>query len=283
MNFEPIGQCIYCGAAEGQLSREHIIPLGLGGTFVLPSASCSVCAEATSKVERSYLRNCLGAFRQSVMLPTRRKASRPEKLSLFSGHPNEPEKLIEVRPEDYLPAIAMTVLPPARILRGLPNDDMPVFDSKFWSWYDPVRTNNLVSQHGPLSIPTTFNPSVFAQLIAKIGHCWVVANRGLSAFKPLAVELALGQTDRMNYLVGSQVGLESPAPTMLHQLSIWDIGNTVIAAVRLFSNLNAPIWHVVVGTTDGEHPDPILENWTPGYRLDIPFPGGESTVTLQRP
>lgn len=282
MQFQPIGQCIYCGTTEGQLSREHIIPHGLGGTLVLPSASCSRCAAATSKVERSYLRDCLGTFRQSVRLPTRRKASRPKKLSLLSGHPDDPERSIEISPEDFPPAIVMNVLPPARILRGLPNDDLPVFDHKFWSWHDPARLSNAVSQHGPLNVPATFNPTVFAQLVAKIGHSWTVANRGLNAFTPMAVDLALGQTDRMNYLVGSQIGLAYPAPATLHQLSIWDVGNTVIAAVRLFSNLAAPIWHVVVGTTDGEPPDPILKNWTPGYRLDIPFPEG-GTVTLQRP
>lgn len=282
MQFKPVDQCIYCGTVEGPLSREHIIPKGLGGTFVLPSASCSACAAATSRVERAYLRDCLGEFRQSVRLPTRRKTSRPQMLSLLSGHPNDPERSIDVSPEKYPPAIAMTVLPPARILRGLPDDDQPVFDSRFWGWFDPGRAGIAVAELGPIGVPASFNPSVFAQLIAKIGHCWAVAHRGLSAFRPMAVELALGRTDRMNYLVGSQIGLASPAPSSLHQLSIWDIGNTVIVAVRLFSNLDSPIWHVVVGTTDGGQPVPILQNWTPGYRLDIPFPEG-GTLTLRRP
>ena len=35
-----VGSCIYCGATD-QLTDEHIIPLALGGRFVLPDSSCA--------------------------------------------------------------------------------------------------------------------------------------------------------------------------------------------------------------------------------------------------
>src|SRR5689334_18963196 len=41
--FNAVGSCVYCGAGQGELTREHIVPLGLGGTFVLPASSCKRC------------------------------------------------------------------------------------------------------------------------------------------------------------------------------------------------------------------------------------------------
>ena len=57
--FAPCGRCVYCGAIT-ELSDEHIVPFGLGGRWVLPKASCSVCSVKTSRIERTCLRTMLG-------------------------------------------------------------------------------------------------------------------------------------------------------------------------------------------------------------------------------
>src|SRR5258705_11293662 len=47
--FDPVGHCIYCGAtkytqqADRPLGQEHIIAEGMGGTLILPEASCKEC------------------------------------------------------------------------------------------------------------------------------------------------------------------------------------------------------------------------------------------------
>jgi hypothetical protein len=59
-----VGRCIYCPAliyspleAARKLGDEHIIPAGMGGTLVLPEASCKSCETATSGIESICINN----------------------------------------------------------------------------------------------------------------------------------------------------------------------------------------------------------------------------------
>src|SRR5665213_1960681 len=79
ITFPPVGACIYCGATEG-LTKEHIIPLGLGGQFVLPAASCPACSKITSDFERKVLRGFMLDGRIVDNFPTRRPKERPATL-----------------------------------------------------------------------------------------------------------------------------------------------------------------------------------------------------------
>ena len=51
-----INRCIYCHSTEKPLSREHIIPAGLNGTWTLQRASCDRCRMITSAFETAVLR-----------------------------------------------------------------------------------------------------------------------------------------------------------------------------------------------------------------------------------
>ena len=61
--YDPVGHCIYCGATEENLQKEHILPFGLSGTAVLPASSCSKCAEITGRQEGIVLRGSMWAVR----------------------------------------------------------------------------------------------------------------------------------------------------------------------------------------------------------------------------
>ena len=55
--YQPVWRCIYCGAAptrKGALGKEHIIPQGLGGTLILPRASCRSCEDITKRIEKVH-------------------------------------------------------------------------------------------------------------------------------------------------------------------------------------------------------------------------------------
>src|SRR6266704_6251703 len=54
-----IGKCIYCGTSEGRLTREHVIPRGLNGEFVLQEACCDRCKKIIDSVETKVLRETL--------------------------------------------------------------------------------------------------------------------------------------------------------------------------------------------------------------------------------
>ncbi len=34
VTFKPVGKCIYCGTKQPPLTREHVVPYGLGGEHV---------------------------------------------------------------------------------------------------------------------------------------------------------------------------------------------------------------------------------------------------------
>src|SRR4051794_33678678 len=67
-----IGQCIYCGNTKPPLTREHVLPRGLGGfkspngyrsALVLQNASCEPCRKATQQIENDCLVNMLPHIR----------------------------------------------------------------------------------------------------------------------------------------------------------------------------------------------------------------------------
>src|SRR4051812_3971355 len=69
--YVPLGQCIYCGAV-GELTREHVVPYGLGANWVIPKATCAECAKITSRFEQSVMRGMLGTMRHQFGFRSRR-------------------------------------------------------------------------------------------------------------------------------------------------------------------------------------------------------------------
>src|SRR6266498_321432 len=76
--------CIYCGAQSG-LQDEHIIPFGLGGSFVLRKGSCSKCAVRTSQFERAVLRDAFLPARSALNIRTRKPHKRPAAQPVIIG------------------------------------------------------------------------------------------------------------------------------------------------------------------------------------------------------
>jgi hypothetical protein len=78
--YAPANVCIYCGSRNG-LHDEHVIPLALGGRWILPAASCHTCGGKTSAFEGKYNRTVLGPLRMLYGIRTRRKKDRPKSLA----------------------------------------------------------------------------------------------------------------------------------------------------------------------------------------------------------
>lgn len=89
LRLQSVGACIYCGATEGRLTEEHIIPTGLGGTLVLPNASCDMCATLTSQFEMRVLRGFLDRGRRAMGIKGRKahKRALPETVAKPSSMP----------------------------------------------------------------------------------------------------------------------------------------------------------------------------------------------------
>src|SRR4051794_6006927 len=79
-----IGECIYCGTTDPPLTREHVMPRGLGGNWspsgytdalVLQNASCVRCQRITQRIEHDCLRSMLDSARARLGLKRNDRAT----------------------------------------------------------------------------------------------------------------------------------------------------------------------------------------------------------------
>src|SRR5271166_1618447 len=67
--FDPVNRCIYCGNTNvAGLTREHIVPIGLGGGLILPKASCCKCQDVIKAIETRCQRGQLLPYRRQFGL-----------------------------------------------------------------------------------------------------------------------------------------------------------------------------------------------------------------------
>ena len=111
----PVGSCVYCGSTDG-LSDEHVVPLGLGGTWKLLEASCPRCRDATSLLELRVLRQHFHALRTVTGMPTRRKGERPSRLRQDVTVAGERLSLSLSKDEHPAPILFQVFGPPAALL-----------------------------------------------------------------------------------------------------------------------------------------------------------------------
>jgi hypothetical protein len=248
-----IGQCIYCGTRERPLQREHVIPLSLDGTIILHKASCDKCADITKKIENRVTRDMLGPFRSAMDIRTRRPKERPKVHPVLVEPVGGRPYTIKVPTAEFPTTISLPVLPYARYLLGLPDmeGEVPV---RWWTLTDKDRLRALHKKAGHYQATFSvggYDSSAFAQMLCKIAHGLAVDHFGIDGFKPLAVEHALGHKTTINYLVGCRRNEEIPPPQdwrHAHRFIRWRRKpELIVAEIRLFADLGAPIYHVVVG------------------------------------
>jgi len=170
--YPPVGCCIYCGTAAGELTKEHIVPLGLGGNLILPKASCRVCAAITGDVERFCLRPMLGPFRIRLTLPTRRPQERPARLPLeFIRVDGRREQETVGAQEVPLACIGFRLAAPG-LLRGLPPNE--TFEGELVVRHLENNTRKRLSPEGQRVKLGTINMLTFSRMLAKIAHSYGV-------------------------------------------------------------------------------------------------------------
>ena len=271
--YAAVKECIYCGTSGSPLAREHIVPFALGGGWILPEASCSGCARITSAIERYCLREMLGTFRNAMGLPSRRRKDRPTSLAAKIRHDSGREEVVSLLPTDFPASLTLARLPPARALRGMPDDDSPVEGAEWWTWTRNTDAERIgLGEEMALVLNNRCNPTKFSQMLAKIGHGFAVATLGVGGFQPLALDLALGRTAHINYLVGAMLPPDSNEPAKhLHQLNlrIHDPSGMIVVNVRLFANLGAPTYHVLVGLREGGWIMPVVETVSGEHHLPV--------------
>lgn len=256
--YPPLGSCLYCGATsyrpgrETKLADEHIIPEGLGGTLVLPQASCASCATVTSQLERSVLKGPLHAARIHQKIRRKPKSRPPEKFTILVQRGGREEE-IEVPWEKYPVMLNIFGLGSPGILVGHDGTDRSG-QFLFCKSLNFTPTNFFEMEISPFQLPLG-NLYHFWRFLAKIAHGFLICRLGLDNFEALLPEFILDESNRPEhyfYLVGcEQNGL--PPTDCLHQLRIEDrnanASSYLVVLIRLFANLGTPTFCVVAGKT----------------------------------
>ena len=257
LNGREIGECIYCGARDGQLGTEHAVPYGLNGPWTLLRASCAACAKITTRFEHDVMRRLWPDVRNVLAMQSRRRDKRSATLPLVL-HRDGIREVVQVPRARFPTYLATPLFPPpatfwsSRPVRGVfANLEMihlcgPSFEeaSKEYPGAD------FVGMH------TNFSAEDFARTVAKIGFCAAVSALGLGPFTNTPIrKVILGAEPCIGHWVGSWWG-ESVNGTRggLHEIRVMcsEPGAQIHAFVRLFAQFDAPEYHVLLGSADPE-------------------------------
>lgn len=246
--FPTKGCCIYCGEKDQPLSREHIVPLSLGGQHVIEKASCRRCADITKRFEQDVARELWGDARISANAPSRRKKERPK--DILVGHP----KQVKVPYSEYPPAFAFYKMPEPGILTGLPPDQDTSVSWQLTVISDEEKLRAFNEQHNTqITLQFRHVPLSFGRMIAKIGYGHILTQLDMADFQPLILPYILGTEANVSYVVGCRSEEDPPNAGVGYRLSTRIEGLAesafIIAEVRLLANNHTPIYSVVVGKT----------------------------------
>jgi hypothetical protein len=248
--FSPVGRCIYCGDNKSQLTDEHIIPLGLGGTVILPAASCKPCATLTGKFEGVVQRTIFGDFRIRYNLPTRRKNERPKlkKIGTRSG------LQVDIPAVEFPVTYFVYNFGTCGLLLNAPAA-LDVSRFTLTEIHNSDELRNLITKHNWDGVlKTTMRPDEFRKALAKIAYSWFTAVAGYGNFEPLVLDAITQKHFNMSYLVGQN---EKTEPTVdgphwhnmrlrtMHQIG--GAASIFVIDLRLFQSNPTPTYHIVVG------------------------------------
>ncbi|MBN8543189.1 MAG: hypothetical protein J0M34_02890 [Alphaproteobacteria bacterium] len=258
--YPKVGLCIYCDSTLN-LTDEHIIPYGIGGTWKIPDASCKSCAKITTSFERTCQRIILGPLRMYYDMPTRRPQERPETLPLKVKLTSESDwSYIPIERESYPFLVLFPHYDLPLVLSDLPQEGrLDSATKKFWirgAFFERDMNRYLQGVVDRFKIAAVmpeakFQTHEFSLLLSKIAHCFACAELGLNGFKPFLKKIITNQdTTKSKLYVGDLTKAEAPQQSM-HEVSFYsehtNRPDLIVVRIRLFAKLETPTYFVVVG------------------------------------
>jgi len=250
--YPPVGCCIYCPATD-DLRREHIIPFGLGGTAVLPAASCSRCARITGVFEAQVLRGPMRAVRVLRRLRSRSKhagAPGTQRLKVVRSGVTE---TVEIPIEQYPILLHFPTFAPPRFLTGQDGSGIDVTGVASVLFGPPPE--EVARRLGGQSIILESEgdrPIAFARMLAKIVYAMAVAEGAQSRLDGPSPVLSsiLGEIDDIGRWVGTVTDPIRKYTGLLHRIAIredLDRG-LLLAETQLFADSETPSYGVILGS-----------------------------------
>ena len=249
--YSPVGFCIYCGSTQG-LTNEHILPLALNGTAVLPKSSCQTCAKETGRIEQILLRGSLWPARVFRDLKSRTKHRDAPKTYpvtvVFGGQ----ESTLQIAIEKLPILIPFPVFAPPRVISRKPlanGIDVASLDNILFG-KSPEELARELGATG-LRIGTREDPNVFARVVAKIAYSFACAEgvlKDLAEPSPVLPAI-LGQSANIGNWVGTLDHSNQAHPQTLHRINLMheEQHRLLLAEVQLFADSQTPSYAVVLG------------------------------------
>lgn len=256
VRMAPAGACIYCGTTVGRLTDEHVVPKGLGGTLVLPHASCDDCARLTSQFEMRVLRGFLDRGRRALGIKGRKghKRTMPDTLPQTFIQADESTREVEVPWDDgvkvmHLPVFVLPAfLDPKRPMDPTVSQlDIMAVDTLHFG----LGKGELVREYQAqgMRFEDRMDVWAFARMLAKIAHSYHVAVHGLFPLEqsPL-VPIILGRrSDALNWIGTTSTDALPSGGQALHLLQHLplesDDGGTGMAVrIKLFARDPTPTY-----------------------------------------
>lgn len=257
-----IGECIYCGETSDSLSKEHAIPYGINGPWTLQRASCQSCAQITHRFERDTLRGLFGTLRNILSLQSRRRGDRPKRLPLVIEKRQE-QDTIYLSPRDYPAYLPCPIFPPPGLVTGAPKSNLIYADIRFMHCAGP-SFEEIAEKYGADFVGARLNyaPEEFARTLGKIAYAAAVYALGVDALRSSPMRsIILGEERCFGYWIGSWEGDLVNRGKGLHAMEIKAKGTEIHVILRLFSQLHAPEYHIVLGQADPEFANSHLWPW----------------------
>lgn len=252
-----VGTCIYCGSTK-QLTDEHVLPYGLGGTLVLKKASCKDCSKVTADLEQRLLRGHWWPYRKLLGIRTRSGTYpkyRPVNLVSRTGDKSP----AQVLSEDY-PIVVFLDFDPPSVLSGVCRPETPFAKAASLKLVGNGPSRALIDGSmralfpwEKIEYPTGFESSDLLRFVAKVAHGYAIHQYGLSACKEYFLpKLILGGGDgALNHVGGCSTELLKPKlpGAELHALFDRKINDLLLVNLQLFRDASEPppIYEAVVG------------------------------------
>lgn len=229
-------RCIYCGSTE-DLRKEHIIPNGLNGYWIINKGSCKMCADITSKFEREVLRDSMITARKFLGLRSYRKKRQPNIFPMIIEEDGE-IKEINVSIDKY----------PSLILFPTNKNIVAIQLNSMGSLMNIYRDNII-------NVKYRLNGKSFARMLAKIAYGFSVVHFGIENFKDIyVVPSILGEKDDIDLWVSCiDENIKLKEEKCLHNIIIETIGYDVVVKIKLFAIYPVPEYKVVVGRLNEEN------------------------------
>lgn len=253
--YGPVGRCIYCGSSD-ELTDEHTFPYGLGGSAILPKASCRSCAKITGRFEQSVMRGPMQQVRVFRGIQSRSK------------HRDAPKhKVIDVTGKDGKKEAVRFSFADAPVAYTCPIFTVPAFLNP--DGYDRgIRVRGLATYaFGPtpdeaakerelaeISWDESHKYVDFARMLAKIAYSSAIAQAIDAGLDPLSGEAyvlpaILGHADDIGRWVGTLEKVPEFHEGHLHRVNFGTLTGTSVemAEIQIFADSAMPHYGVILG------------------------------------